>query len=157
MKLNADYVRDILLFIEENIGYVDGVSELPSVHEKISKKKLLENHKFSNYDVKELTYAFEQLVTEGYLSTTEKIHFVEGNLMPVHVTGLTWKGHELLDNVRNNTVWASVKDRAKIIGGISLKNLAIASFELSKALMTDPEAINNFMQGTHNILKLLKL
>ena len=36
------------------------------------------------------------------------------------IKGLTWKGHEFVDTVRDNSVWAAIKKRAQVAGAWSL-------------------------------------
>lgn len=74
--------------------------------------------------------------------------------MTARIIGLTWSGHELLDNVRNDTVWNAVKQKAKKFGGFSLSALANSAKAISIALMSDPNAINNFLSGIDNISKI---
>ena len=65
----------------------------------------------------ELVYALELLLKEHFIECADKPYFVDGNLMTARIIGLTWSGHELLDNVRNDTVWSAVKQKAKKFGG----------------------------------------
>ena len=75
--------------------------------------------------------------------------------MSADIVGLTWNGHQFLDNVRNDTVWNAVKEKAKQYGQFSIKTLASAAGSLSVALMNDPNAIQNFLQGVGNIVKII--
>ncbi len=54
---------------------------------------------------------------------------------PPVVKGLTWQGHELLDNFRDPDVWEKTKERVKPLLGASLSVLAqIAAAEIKKRL-----------------------
>lgn len=152
MRLNHDYVRDILLFIEEELDYKD--TKTPTYHNEISDSDLINNIKFSKYDKQELTYALELLFKEHFIECADKPYFVYGNLMTARIIGLTWSGHELLDSIRNNTVWNAVKQKAKKYSGLSLSALANSAKTISVALMNDPNAINNFLNGIDNISKM---
>lgn len=153
MKLNHDYVRDILLFIEEELDYQCN-TKTPTYHNEITDGQLLANKKFERYNKQELTYALEQLVKEHYIDCASEPYFVNGNLMTARIIGLTWCGHELLDNVRNNNIWNSVKKNAAKFGSFSLSTLAISAKMLTTALMTEPNAIQNLNQGINNIGKM---
>lgn len=74
--------------------------------------------------------------------------------MTARIIGLTWRGHELLDNIRDKTVWNAVKKKAGKFGGFSLSVLANSAKTISIALMSDPNAINNFLNGIDNINKM---
>lgn len=149
MTLNYDYVRDILLFIEKNLNY-EHFDKLPMNHKKIMHGKLLSDVAFDGYNKQELLYALELLIKEGYINCINT-HFVNGNLLNASIVGLTWSGHNLLDNIRNDTVWNAVKQKATKVGGVSLSVLANSAGTLASALLSDPNAVQNFMQGIQNI------
>lgn len=149
MKLNYDYVREILLFIEENLHY-EKFDNLPINHSGIMYGKLLSNQVFENHDKQELLYALELLISEKYINCTNVV-FRDGNLRNATIIGLTLKGHDLLDNIRNDTVWNAVKQKAKKAGGVSLSVLAKGAGTLANALLSDPNAVQNFVQGIENI------
>lgn len=148
MRLNHDYIRDILLFIESELEYEN------NKHQELRHGDLLKHKMFSKYNKPELTYALELLIKEGYINCSEEPVFYHGNLMSAYITGLTWKGHELLDNVRNDTVWNAVKQKSMKFGKFSLSTLAACAKELTLALMSDPNAIQNFNQGIESIGKI---
>lgn len=147
MRLNHDYVRDILLFIEENLNYKDSDSITPYMHKEISNRQLLTNEKFSKYNKSELSYALEQLLQIGFISCADRPFFHNGNLQNARIIGLTWEGHIFLDNIRNDTIWNAVKEKSKKIGKVSIAAMASAAGAIANAMMTDPNALNNFMQG----------
>ena len=144
MRLNHDYIRNILLFIEENLNY-----KTPSFAEVLS------DEYFVDYNQEELLYAMELLIREKYIQCTKEPYFVNGSLMSADIVGLTWNGYQFLDNVRNDTVWNAVKEKAKQYGQFSIKTLASAAGSLSVALMNDTNAIQNFLQGVGNIVKII--
>ncbi len=54
---------------------------------------------------------------------------------PPIVKGLTWQGHELLNNIRDLGVWERAKERAKPLLGVGIGVLAeIAKAEIKKQL-----------------------
>ena len=148
MRLNHDYVRDILLFIESELEYEN------NQHKELMFGKLLAHDNFTKCDKDELLYALELLIQEEYINCARAPYFVRGNLMSADIIGLTWKGHELLDNVRNDTVWNAVKQKSMKFGKFSLTTLAMCAKELTFKLMDDPNAIQNFNQGIENIGKI---
>ncbi|KIC38281.1 hypothetical protein RA26_04775 [Leisingera sp. ANG-M7] len=48
-----------------------------------------------------------------------------------HVRGLTWSGHELLDNIRRDDIWEAVRERHRQLGGFSMEIFS----ELAKDIM----------------------
>ena len=152
MRLNHDYVRDILLYIEKNLDYKD--SSNPSYHKEMIFGKLLADDTFCNHNKEELTYALELLIKEHFIECAKEPYFVRGSLMSADIIGLTWNGHAFLDNIRNDTIWNAVKEKSKKIGKVSITALASAAGGLANAMMTDPNALNNFLQGIDNIGKM---
>lgn len=151
MKLNADYVRDILLFIEKELDYDDSENQTPHIHKEITDGQLVSNQYFSTYNKQELSYALEQLIKGGFIDLAAKPNIHNGNINIARIIGLTWTGHELLDNIRDNTVWNAVKKKAAKFGGLSISALFSGAKFLGSALMNDPNAIQNFLQGIDNI------
>lgn len=151
MKLNADYVRDILLYIEKFLDYEDSQSNTPYHHKEISDGKLVCDEHFKNHNKQELTYALESLIKADFINLADKPLIHDGNVMNARIIGLTWVGHELLDNIRDNTVWNAVKKKAAKFGGLSISALFSGAKFLGAKLMEDPNAIQNFMKGVENI------
>lgn len=154
MRLNHDYVRDILLFIERELDYKDSESQTPYKHKEITDGQLVCNSHFKTYNKQELSYALELLVKEGYIDLAGNPNVHDGNIIIARIIGLTWQGHELLDNVRNDTVWNAVKQKSMKFGKFSLTTLAMCAKDLTFKLMDNPNAIQDFLQGIENIGKM---
>lgn len=146
---------DILLYIERNLDYQDSQSKKPSKHKEISDGKLICDKYFDNYNKQELTYALELLIKEGFIDLATRPNIHDGNINYSRIIGLTWQGHELLDNIRDNTVWNAVKKKAAKYSGLSMSALFAGAKLLAAQLMTDPNAVENFIQGVENIRKML--
>lgn len=116
MRLNHDYIRDILLFIEKELDYEDSDSQTPCNHKEIMDGQLVCDEQFNTYNKQELSYALELLIKEGYIDLAGKPNIYDGNILSARIIGLTWQGHEFLDNVRNDTVWNAVKQKSIKIG-----------------------------------------
>lgn len=153
MKLNHDYIRDILLYIENNLDYENPSN--PRYHDELLFGKLLSDDSFDKYNKEELTYTLELLLKENFIECTKPPRFAKGGILSADIVGLTWSGHELLDNIRNNTIWNAVKERANKVGKVSIAVLANTANTLASAIMANPEALNNFLQGVDNIGKML--
>ena len=126
MKLNLDCIRQILLCVEEHTGlrkacfFIDsgleeseimiGNSPIPFPDYQC---KLLEN--FSN---DELIYHLNYCVESNLLTTNESC-----GLYQIFIMDLTPKGHDFLENIRDNRVWSNVKDVASKIGSKSLESI----------------------------------
>lgn len=154
MRLNYDYVRDVLIFVEKELVYKDA-DTIYGIHSFMPYGKLLTNSTFDKHNKAELLYALELLIKEGYIECSNPPNIVNGDLKAASIIGLSWKGHELLNDIRDNTVWNAVKEKASKFGGLSLTALVSGAKFLSSALMTDPTALENFKQGIQNISNLI--
>ena len=120
------------------------------------RSKLVTDKYFENFDTSEISYASELLIKEGYISTIGCVKYdQDGNLLLARINGLTWRGHELLDNIRKPEIWEAVKKKAKVFGGLSISALSVAGTNVANAMMSDPNAINNFLKGIENIKGIL--
>ena len=155
MRLNIDYVRDVLLYAEKNLDYEDSQSKTPTQHKELTDWQITGDESFNNYDKQELTYAVETLVKSGFFDLAATPIIRNGNLYNARIVGLTWAGHELLDNLRNPTILEAVKERAKKTGGASIGIIAKAAEAMGIAIMTDPNAIENLKQGLLNLSQMI--
>jgi hypothetical protein len=151
MKLNHDYVRDILLFIEKELDYKDNSG---FTHKEITNGQLVYDKVFSKHNKEELNYALEQLIKADYIDLASKPNIHRGSIDIADIIGLTWSGHELLDNIRNDTVWNAVKKKASKFEDFSISVLSTSAKMLVTSLMSDPNAIQNFLDGIDNIGKM---
>ncbi|HLW98246.1 MAG TPA: DUF2513 domain-containing protein [Candidatus Acidoferrales bacterium] len=117
MTRDMDLIRDLLLQIEKN-PLMDGNNWVsftePGEICSLSKS------------MGEIGYHLTLLVEEG---------FVKGNTtmeMPV-ICKLTWKGHELIDDIRDPGIWGKTKDRLKGLPTVAIGIIAeVAKAEIKK-------------------------
>ena len=119
MKRDLDLVRKILLAVESDPRY-DGHHLLaPDISSEVG---------ISERPIQEISYHLELLIKEGYL---------EGNTGPLRptISKLTWKGHEFLDDIRDDGIWAKAKQRVSGLQSVAFSVLAeIAKAEIKKQL-----------------------
>ena len=110
MQLNPECVRDVLLAIE-----------LADIHQRITLDWLAGK---INYDNDELWYTCIKLSEAGFLevNTTRQIR----SPLPVIsiIRGLTYQGHEFLNEIRDDTSWGKIKEIGKKVSIFSIKQLA---------------------------------
>lgn len=90
MKLSHECVRDVLMYVEENLNY--------GYYMDFSKVKL------ESYTQEELLYTADKLLEANFLSGSRN-NFIDNPLPDIHITSLTWEGHQFLDNIRDDGVW----------------------------------------------------
>ncbi len=100
MQRDMELIRKILFAIEDK--YVD--TWLSSNQIEIA-----------GYDMKTIGYHCAVLRDAGLVSDY-KGQYGNGELLFFGVGRLTWEGHELLDKIKNDTVWNKTKDTIKKTG-----------------------------------------
>jgi Hypothetical protein (DUF2513) len=74
------------------------------------------------YTADQVAYNLDLLFDQG---------FVKGQrgMTQFGIAGLTWQGHELLDDIRDPDVWKKTKERTKAVAGVGVQFL----WEIAKA------------------------
>ena len=112
-----DLVRNILRSIEQN-QEMDGSRDF-----FISEP---EDVGGSGYSIEEVLYHLDLLISGGFVNGANIGHVVRG---------LTWEGHEFLDNIKSDGIWAKTKTRLSDLPGVALKIVAeVATSEVRKHL-----------------------
>lgn len=104
MKLNNDCVRDLLLFIEENLG--------------LNQHLDIKSAEINNYSQDELIYTAIKLDEAGYINANIS-NYIDGNC-DIYIYSLTWNGHKFLDNIRDDGVWKTTKGIVSKFSSVSL-------------------------------------
>lgn len=112
MKLNPDCIRDILLTVEEKLGYRQVM--------KYNTNTSSEFERLTKYDYEEVLYHASQAHLSNLLIGTT---FFMSRSDGFHVSDLSPKGHEFLANIRAESNWNKTKEIAKSVGSFSLDAL----------------------------------
>ena len=104
MKLNNDCVRDLLLYIEDKITINDSIA--------------ISQIEINKYTSEELIYTAMKLKDAGYVKGNV-YKYITGNA-DVCVNELTWDGHKFLDNIRDDGVWKTTKEKLSKFSSVSL-------------------------------------
>lgn len=102
MKLIHDCVRDIMLYIEDNLK-LDNTLTINEIQINLS-----------NYSIEDITYTCEKLDEAGYL---EIKRYITGDAI---VLKMTYNGHQFLDTIRDDSIWKETKSKISKIAGVSL-------------------------------------
>ncbi|MBC3899704.1 MAG: DUF2513 domain-containing protein [Firmicutes bacterium] len=105
MKLNHECIRDLLLYLEDNL--------------------LFTSHLCANdleifpYESVDIIYAAARLSEAKYLETTQ-MSYSHDTIPIIHIHSLTWDGHKLLDNIRDENVWSNTKSMVTQFSSVSI-------------------------------------
>jgi hypothetical protein len=119
MERDMDLIRHLLLFVEKD-SLFDGRAmispEIPS------------DFGADHYSLDQVAYHVGLLIEAGLL---------KGAVGPVapYVSRLTWQGHEFLDDIRDQAIWAKTKERIQGLSSVALSIVGeIAKAEIKKKL-----------------------
>ena len=120
MKLNHDCIRDVMIYIEENCIYEDDDRGNRSIHSRVF-YEITHDKKLSSRYTEDERYVVAQLYFEDMVIATMTPETL--NFRQVEVDSLSFKGHEFLDNIKDDTVWKKAK---KFVG----EHLTSTSFSI---------------------------
>lgn len=109
MKLNHECVRNLMLFVENELTY--------GTFANINRISL------PPYSSEELVYTADKLL-EAKLFNGKKDKYTDSFVPEIHIYSLTWEGHQFLDNIRDNKVWKETKTIAKSFSSVSVGMLS---------------------------------
>lgn len=138
MKLNTDCIRDVLIYLEDNLV----MNQYNNIQE-ISINKIATDLS-NNYNEKDIIYTLLQLISE---------QFIIGHIRPIgknskisgYVKDISWAGHDLLNSIRPQPVWNAIKQNASNLGIKSIKGLASLAGNVINAIATNPDVINQII------------
>lgn len=119
MKLDKDCIRLVLIYIEEHCIYETNKLREKRMH-NINLHELINAKEFSGTQEDDIRYTIVKLLEGDY---------IKGNLIPknsgvnfdiVHISQLTLRGHDLLDNIKPEPVWNKTKNILQKVGDFSL-------------------------------------
>ena len=104
MRLNQDCIRDLMLYLEDNLGYKD---------------EIVINHlSLEPYSKDELLYTADRLIEAKYLNSRFALNMQTSHIIVVN--SISYDGHQFLDTIRDNNIWKETKAKASKIASISL-------------------------------------
>lgn len=138
MKLNPDCVRDVLLYLEENLKIEDG-------------------QKFSQITLHQLKQELNKYSEEDVFYSVYNLHqirFIEGNIKDANnikmyfceIHNITWNCHQFLNTIRPKSVWEATKTGAAKLGIMSMSALSTISMKVAEAVITNPTVIAGIIE-----------
>ena len=120
MRLNNDCIRDILLYIEENITESQPTVDVEELISALGHK----------YDQDTICYHIRQIDKSGLV---DDVCYADDG--PVFVCDLSWEGHTYVNDIRDNKVWDKLKDVTKGLASVSLSVLMDKAPDIVKSFI----------------------
>jgi len=108
MKLNHDCVRNMLLYLEDNL------------YDKPLKIRSIASNFEKDYTLDEIVYTFQKLQEAQFITTTYESECSKHS----HIKSITWKGHNFLDNLRDPVVLKKAKNILSSVKSFSVEVLS---------------------------------
>ena len=124
MRLNPDCIRDLLLYLEENLSISPDLEFLHIDVRQIGKSL--------NYPLNEIANTVLSLDDAGFI-VADTFPVGDGRI-GISISRITYSGYEFLELIRPENVWEKVKTTGKRIGSFSfgvikqIATSALASF-----------------------------
>ena len=115
MKLNYDCLREVLLCIEKNLQWDDDLN-----YNFINLDSFVKEMK--DFSKPEIAYTLKMGIEADLIDST--IQDCDTCILDIHCYGLTYEGHQFLDTVRENKIWAKTKKILSSVNGASLSVIA---------------------------------
>jgi hypothetical protein len=105
MKLNHNCIRDLLLFIEDNLTYGNYIS--------------INDLQINKYSTTQIIYSADKLLEAGYLIGNKNNPY--SNKVPsIDIHSISWYGHQFLDNIRDDKVWKNTRSILSKFSSVSI-------------------------------------
>lgn len=106
MKLNHDCIRDLLIYLEDTLP-IDGFLRVNQLTLGI-------------YSKDDLIYTAQKLEEAGYIKCKNS-RYVGDDLPCVDIYSITYQGHQFLDNIRDEKVFAKTKSMLSMLKSVSIE------------------------------------
>ena len=124
MKLNPDCIRDVLLYLEENLTITPEL--------EIKSLALGQIEKALPYSQEELGNTLLVLGEAGFIKETHNM--TGGNkIYSMSVSRITYAGYQFIETIRPKTVWARTKHILKQLGSFSLELIKDVGIDVLKS------------------------
>lgn len=110
MKLNYDCVRDVLLYLEDNLSLNKSITFPSDIKESLLIK----------YSKDDLLYTVKILLNKKLILGDDNFNYATG-IYTANIDSLSFDGHSFLDNIRDNQVWSKSKKILSAFKSVSIE------------------------------------
>ena len=128
MKLNIDCIRDVLIFLEENLEISDDLEI------KSQNLHAICNGLEGKYEKPEIAYTLLKLKEGCYIQAQTLMG--NGIISNIIVSSLTYEGHQFIEPIRSETVFEEVKNKLGKVGNFALDIVQKVAVNCAVSLIT---------------------
>lgn len=103
MKLNQECIRDLLLYLENNLTIGNNI--------------VASNLTLKQYSSDDIVYTTDKLYEAGFINCSRKSF---DNKPYIMINSISYSGHQYLDTIRDNRVWKETKQKLSKFSSVSL-------------------------------------
>ena len=127
MKINHDCIRDLLLYLEENLVLTPNLEFC-----SISLQELIDSEQL-NYSKEDIAHSAILLDEAGYIDIS--VLYADNCISSLDIHRITYDGYSFLDSIRPQTVWDKTKSVCLTLGSWSFDTITrIASNVLAQTI-----------------------
>lgn len=141
MTLNYDCIRDVLLYLENTLGYIN--DQIAMTHKKLTISSVVNN--LPSYTKEDVQYTIEKLREANYIRMVNITKDNQNYIVNAYIDDITWDGFDFLNNIRKKSIWEATKEGANKVGAMSISAISMIAFEIVKTVITNPEVINKIV------------
>ena len=120
MKLNYDCIRDVMLYLEENL----------ELNNTVHLKNIV-----IDYSAEDIKYSILKLEEIGYIDA-RIVKAAGSKIITAVINDITFYGHEFLNTVRPKTVWENKKEISTKIGVNTISSLTQIASQIVTQLIS---------------------
>jgi len=118
LKLNLECIRSVLLTLEDKLVFT--VKEGSLEKNCLSLNQLCDV--MPDYSKPDIFYSLYNLDQAGYVNIS--VRWASGEVYSCIVSGMTYSGHEFLEEIRDSSKWGKVKSAASAVRDYSLSAIS---------------------------------
>lgn len=148
MKLNPDCVRDCLIYLEDNLTYMQpNGNECKIIHKTLSIFDVANNVRDEYFhDYNDVLYALEMLIDAEFITYNSIRTDSKKNILICDINNITFQGQEFLNTIRSESIWETTKKGAAKIGLCSIRALSSIAMNVMNAVITNPAVISKIVE-----------
>ena len=121
MELNVNYVRDILLYLENKIGVKRKGTPPEFRLVPVTLIEMLDSEELSKIPGEDITYTLLKLNEAKYIIITDKTPVAGRGISNFSVIDITYKGHKFLNTIKPDTIWEKTQKTIGKVGNHTLE------------------------------------
>ena len=139
MKLKPDCMRAVLLQLEREATYT--TNEYGTIEKNYVTIEELDGL-ITAYSKEDIFYSLDNLHQAGYIQM--KTNWTTTGLYACWVSGLTFRGHEFLDKIRDDKAWTQIQNGMEAVRNYSLDAITAIANGVASAAISAYLAKNQF-------------